>query len=142
MAQAKTGDTVRVHYTGKLDDGRVFDSSLEQEPLEFTIGQDQVIPGFEKAVIGLSPGESTNTSIPTDQAYGERNEDQVMEIERSEFPDDIKLEINQQLQVNEPNGDDLIVTVMEISDSSVTLDANHPLAGHNLNFDIQLVEIL
>ncbi len=142
MAQAKTGDIVKVHYTGKLDDGRVFDSSLEQEPLEFTIGQDQVIPGFEKAVIGLSPGESTNTSIPKDQAYGERDEGRIMEIERSEFPDDIKLEINQQLQVNEPNGDDIIVTVTEISDSSVTLDANHPLAGHNLNFDIQLVEIL
>ena len=142
MAQAKTGDTVRIHYTGKLDDGRVFDSSLEQEPLEFTIGQNQVIPGFEQAVIGMSPGESANISIPADQAYGERQEELVLEIERSEFPDDLKLEINQQLQLNEPNGEELIVTVTEIFDSSVTLDANHPLAGHNLNFDLQLVEIL
>ena len=142
MAQVQTGDTVRIHYTGKLDDGRVFDSSLEQEPLEFTIGQNQVIPGFEQAVIGMSPGESANISIPADQAYGERREELVLEIERSEFPDDLKLEINQQLQLNEPNGEELIVTVTEIFDSSVTLDANHPLAGHDLNFDLQLVEIL
>ena len=142
MTQAKNGDKVRVHYTGKFDDGSVFDSSLEREPLEFTIGQNQVIPGFEEAIIGMSPGESINTTIPAYQAYGERREDLVLKVDRSRLPENIDPQVNQQLQINHPNGERLIVTVTEVSDTSVTLDANHPLAGKNLTFDIHLVKIL
>jgi len=142
MAQAKTGDIVRVHYTGKLEDGTVFDSSLEREPLEFTIGQKQMIPGFEEAITGMSLNESINTTIPADQAYGERREDLVLEVERDRFPEDIAPEVNQQLQFDKPNGEKIIVTITKVSDSNITLDANHPLAGKNLTFDIQLVEII
>ena len=141
MTQAKQGDTVRVHYTGSLDDGTIFDSSQGRDPLEFTIGQGKVIPGFEQAVVGMDLGESRTAQIPVDQAYGPRDERMVLEIDREQVPEDIELEIGDQLQLRKRDGGMSIVTVTAMTESSVTLDGNHPLAGENLTFDIELVEI-
>jgi peptidylprolyl isomerase len=140
MTQAKKGDTVKVHYTGKLDDGTVFDSSQGREPLEFTIGQGQVIPGFEEAVTGMTPGEAKTTQIPVDKAYGPRHEEMVMEVPRTQFPADIEPEIGQKLQVGMQSGQTVVVTITEVKEDSITLDANPPLAGKDLIFDIELVE--
>ncbi|MEW5928643.1 MAG: peptidylprolyl isomerase [Gemmatimonadota bacterium] len=141
MAQAKSGDTVRVHYTGRLDDGSVFDSSEGREPLEFVLGAQQVIPGFEEAVDGLSPGEERTVNIPADRAYGARREEMVLSVGRDQFPDEIRPEVGQQLQMSQ-DGQVAIVTITGVSDAEVTLDANHPLAGKDLTFDVQLVEIV
>jgi len=141
MPEAKQNDTVRVHYTGKLDDGSVFDSSLEREPIEFTIGEGHVIPGFEQAVVGMNLGETKTVRIQSDDAYGPYREDMVLTVERSQFPPDIEPTVGQALQVQQSNGEPFVVTVSEVSDASVKLDANHPLAGKDLTFDIQLVEI-
>lgn len=141
MAQAKSGDTVRVHYTGRLDDGSVFDSSEGREPLEFVLGAQQVIPGFEEAVDGLSPGEERTVDIPADRAYGPRREEMVLTVGRDQFPDEIRPEVGQQLQMSQ-DGQVAIVTIIGVSDAEVTLDANHPLAGKDLTFDVQLVEIV
>jgi peptidylprolyl isomerase len=140
MAAAKPGDRVRVHYTGRLEDGSVFDSSVGGEPLEFTIGSQEVIPGFENAVVGMSPGQSKTENIPVDQAYGPRREDMVISVDRKEIPEDISLQVGQRLRMNQ-DGHQIIVTVEQITPENVTLDANHPLAGKNLVFDIELVEI-
>ncbi len=139
--QAKSGDKVQVHYTGKLEDGSVFDTSQGREPLEFTLGEGQVIPGFEKAVEGMTPGESKTTQIPAEEAYGPRRSEMIMEIDRNQFPSNIQPEVGQQLQVRQPNGEGFAVTITEVNDNTVTLDTNHPLAGQDLTFDIQLVEI-
>ena len=141
MSQAKQGDTVKVHYTGKLDDGTVFDSSIDREPLEFTIGSGSIIPGFEQAVIGMIPGESKTAVIPTDNAYGPYQEAMVLTIDRQQMPLEIEPEVGQQLQLQHPTGDVIPVIITEISQGTVTLDANHPLAGEDLTFDIQLMEI-
>jgi peptidylprolyl isomerase len=140
MATAKAGDQVKVHYTGKLEDGSVFDSSRDGEPLAFTIGQREVIAGFENAIIGMTVGQSKTQPIPVDEAYGPRREDMVIRIDRQEIPKDIPLEVGQRLQMAQ-EGHQMIVTVAEVSSDSVTLDANHPLAGQNLVFDIELIEI-
>lgn len=138
---AKTGDTVKVHYTGKLDDGTVFDTSNEREPLQFTIGEEQVIPGFEQAVIGMKPGESVTVKIPVDKAYGPYHEEWVIVVERDQFSADLEPEVGQRLQMTQADRRIIMVTVTDISESSVTLDANHPLAGKDLTFEIRLVEI-
>lgn len=141
MAEAKTGDTVRVHYTGTLEDGSEFDSSRKRdEPLEFTLGQGQMIPGFEKAVSGMEVGQSKQVSIPSDEAYGEKKKEMIMEVPKENFPPDITPEVGQQLAVN-TQGKQVPVTVTEVSGDTVILDANHPLAGKDLKFDIELVEI-
>lgn len=142
MASAKTGDTVKVHYTGTLNDQSVFDSSRSREPLEFTIGTGQIIPGFEKAVIGMQPGDSTITVIPADQAYGPHQPDLIISVDRAQFGQDVEPEIGQQYQIRNPDGQVGVVTVTEVSPTEVTLDANHPLAGQELTFDIELVEIV
>ena len=142
MAEAKNGDTVKVHYTGKIDDGTVFDTSVEREPMQFTIGEGQLIPDFEQAVVGMNPGESKTIQIPAENAYGPHHQEMIMEVERSQFPEDLKPEVGQQLQARQANGQDFVVTVMAVSDSKVTLDGNHPLAGKDLTFDIQLAEIV
>jgi len=142
MAQAKKGDTVKVHYTGKLDDGTVFDSSLEREPLQFTIGEGQLIPDFEEGVVGLSPDESKTINIPADKAYGPHHEEMIMEVNRDQFPKDLEPRVDQRLQVSQPDGQSFVVLVTGVSETSVTLDGNHPLAGKDLAFDIQLVEIV
>jgi peptidylprolyl isomerase len=141
MAQAKPGDTVKVHYTGKLDDGTVFDSSADRDPLEFTIGEGNIIPGFERAVVGMSKGESKTEVIPTNEAYGPYQEEMVVTIDRQQMPPEINPEVGQQLHIQQPDGNVLPVIVTDVSDGTVTLDANHPLAGENLTFDINLVEI-
>jgi peptidylprolyl isomerase len=137
MSQAKQGDTVKVHYTGKLDDGTMFDSSLEREPLEFTIGAGGIIPGFEQAVIGMTPGDKKTELIPTSSAYGPY----VEVIDRQQMPLDVEPEVGQQLQLQHQTGELIAVIITDISPSTITLDANHPLAGEDLTFDIQLVEI-
>jgi FKBP-type peptidyl-prolyl cis-trans isomerase 2 len=141
MGQAKQGDTVKVHYTGRLCDGTVFDTSEGREPLEFTIGQQQVIAGFEQAVMGMDLGESRTSEIPADRAYGPRDEKLVMEVSRQRVPDDLELRVDDRLQVRRADGETLVVTVTDLSDTNVTLDGNHPLAGQDLIFDIRLVEI-
>ncbi len=141
MTQAKNGDTVKVHYTGKLDDGTVFDTSQGQDPLQFTMGEGQLIPGFEQAVEGMAPGESKTVTIPSTEAYGPHREDMVMEIDRDQFPADQEPEVGQQYRVHQADGTPFIVTVTDVTDSNITLDANHPLAGQDLTFDIQLVDI-
>ncbi|MEQ8672472.1 MAG: peptidylprolyl isomerase [Aggregatilineales bacterium] len=142
MSQAKTGDTVRVHYTGTLDDGSVFDSSQGRDPLEFTLGEQRVIPGFESAVDGLAVGNSVTTRIPPDEAYGDRRDDLVLEVERDQFPPDVEPEIGMQLALQQPNGQPVPVTITGLSDEAITLDANHRLAGQALTFNIELVEIV
>jgi len=141
MAQAKPGDTVKVHYTGKLDDGTVFDSSADREPLEFTLGSGSIIPGFEQAVLGMNLGESKTEVIPTDDAYGPHLDEMVVVVDRQQMPLEIEPQIGQQLQLQQEDGQVLPVVITDVSSASVTLDANHPLAGEALTFDIKLVEI-
>lgn len=141
MTEAKNGDTVKIHYTGKLHDGNVFDSSLDRDPLEFKIGDNQVIEGFEEAVIGMSPMENKTTTIPSDKAYGEYRNDMVIEVDKAQFPENIDPEVGQQLELRQENGQKVVVSVTDVNNSAVTLDANHPLAGKDLNFEIQLLEI-
>ena len=141
MAQAKTGDTVKVHYTGKLEDGTVFDTTSQGGPLEFTIGEGRLIPDFEEAVIGMEPGESRSFQVASDKAYGPHREEMVMTIDRKEIPEGLDPQLNQKLQVQQANDQTFVVTVTGVSEESVTLDANHPLAGKDLIFDIQLAEI-
>ncbi|MFO8082311.1 MAG: peptidylprolyl isomerase [Armatimonadota bacterium] len=141
MAQASAGDTVKVHYTGKLEDGTVFDSSREREPLEFTLESGQIIPGFEEAVEGMEEGEETTVEIPPEKAYGMRQEDAVMEFPATELPDEMEPEVGMQLQLQGANGQAFPARVVEVGDETVVLDANHPLAGETLTFDIELVEV-
>ena len=141
MNRAKEGDTVSVHYTGKLDDGTVFDSSSGGEPLSFVLGQGQIIPGFESGVTGMAVGESKMVEIPCDQAYGQHQPEKVAQVARSEFAGDMKLEVGSRLQVQHPQAGMLIFSVVDLDDENVTLDANHPLAGKDLVFELELVGI-
>lgn len=141
MSQAKQGDTVKVHYTGKLQDGNVFDSSVNREPLEFTLGAGNMIPGFEQAVQGMSIGEKKTAEIPSEQAYGEKREDMIISVPRENVPGDIEPEVGQQLAIQQQGGQQVPVTVTEVTEEKVVLDANHPLAGKDLVFEIELVEI-
>ena len=146
MARAKHGDTVKIHYTGKLEDGSVFDTSIDREPLQFTIGENQVIQGFEEGVTGMEINESKTITIPVDEAYGPHREEMVFHIPVAQFPPDIEPKIGQQLQLSQANGQEngrtMIAIVTQISESNVKIDANHPLAGETLIFDIQLIEIV
>lgn len=141
MTQAKTGDSVSIHYTGKLQDGTVFDSSRDRDPLQFAIGSGEVIPGFEAAVVGMAPGDAKTEVIPADKAYGPRQPEMVMVVERQQIPADIPLDVGLQLQLQGPAGQTVPVLVTDLSEAEVTLDANHPLAGETLIFDIELVAI-
>lgn len=141
MTRAKIGDTVRVHYMGKLDDGTVFDTTMTHEPVEFTIGSRQVIPGFEQAVIGLEPGESVTVRVPALKAFGAYRPEMVQSVHPSQLPDGMEPEVGQQLQIPRSDGEPFLVRVTEVSDASITLDANHPLAGQDLTFNVRLVEI-
>ncbi|MBM3141602.1 MAG: peptidylprolyl isomerase [Chloroflexi bacterium] len=140
-AQAKNGNTVQVDYTGKLADGTVFDTSVGREPLEFTLGAGQLIPGFEKAVLGMKVGEKKTVTIPADEAYGPHRDEQVVELSREELPSDLTPQVGQQLVVTQQDGRQIIVVITEVSDETVTIDANHPLAGKDLTFEIELVKI-
>ncbi|MFQ6104902.1 MAG: peptidylprolyl isomerase [Candidatus Glassbacteria bacterium] len=141
MSKANYGDTVLVHYEGKLEDGTVFDSSIPDQPLEITLGESKIIPGFENAVVGMVPGESITVIISSDEAYGRYKDELVMKVDRSVIPSNLNIESGQRLQMKRLDGETVPVTVIEISDKTVTLDANHPLAGKNLIFDIKLVKV-
>lgn len=141
MSTAKDGDTVHVHYKGSLEGGEVFDSSEGRDPLSFTIGNGQVIPGFEEAVLGMALNEKKNVTIPVDKAYGPRNEELILTIPREQVPPDINPEVGQKLQMQGPNNQPVVVEVTEVVEEHIKLDANPPLAGKDLIFDIELVEI-
>lgn len=141
MAEAQQGKTVSVHYTGKLEDDTVFDSSRGGDPLSFEIGSGQIIPGFEKGVVGMTPGETKTVEVSAEDAYGPYREDQVVEVEREKLPEDIDPEVGQQLQVQQTNGQTAVVTIKEVTPAAVRLDANHPLAGKDLTFEIEVVSI-
>lgn len=141
MTAVKNGDTVRIHYTGKLTDGTVFDSSEGREPLEFTVGAGHVIEGMDAGMLDMAEGDKKTLEIPCDQAYGPLNPEARQAIPRESIPADIPLEVGLQLQMQTPQGQVLPVTVVEIEDESVTLDANHALAGKDLVFDVELVAI-
>lgn len=141
MSQATNGNTVKVQYTGKLENGEVFDSSINRDPLKFIIGDGSVIPGFEKGVAGMEVGESKTITIPPEEAYGMRHEEFVVNVERGDFPENIKPAVGLQLRMNQPDGKSINVMITDLSEDTVTLDANHPLAGHTLFFDVELVEI-
>jgi len=142
MASAKSGDTVKVHYSGTLSDGTVFDSSQDREPLEFTIGQNMVIPGFENGIVGMNEGDSREIPIPAAEAYGAYNENLVAAVPRSQVPAEMELELGMILQVRSPEGALARAMVRQITDAEVTLDLNHPLAGQDLVFQVQLVKIV
>ena len=141
METAQNGDFVKVDYTGTLDDGSIFDSSEGRQPLEFTLGQGQMIAGFEKAVLGMKLNETKTVTIPAAEAYGERREELIMTLDRSQMPADLNPEVGQQLQMLQPSGAAVNVTVTAVSDTTVTIDANHALAGKDLTFKITLVEL-
>lgn len=140
MQPARSGDTVRVHYTGRLDDGSVFDSSDGRDPLQFEVGSGQVIPGFDRAVTGMVPGEARSVTIEASDAYGDRRDDLILVVERTQLPPDLQPEVGQQLQLSQ-EGTAFAVTVADVTPDAITLDANHPLAGENLTFDLHLVGI-
>lgn len=142
LTKAKEGDVVRVHYTGTLGDGSEFDSSRGRDPLEFTLGSGQVIPGFEAAVSGLAPGESCRTEIPAEDAYGPHRPELVTSVERAQMPDHIDLSVGGALQVTGQDGQPFTVQITEVTEEAVQLDANHPLAGETLVFDLELTEIV
>lgn len=141
MSQVKQGDTVRLHYTGTLNDGTEFDSSAGRDPLEFTVGSGQIIPGLDAAIPGMSVGDKKVVTVAADQAYGPAHENARQDVPRSEIPDHIPLDIGVQLQLQAPDGQAIPVRVVAVSDETVTLDANHPLAGQDLTFAIELVSI-
>ena len=141
MSQAKAGDSVKIHYTGTLDDGTQFDSSDGREPLAFELGSGQVIPGFEKAVEGMSVGDNKSVNISPEDAYGPHNEQMVQEVPRSALPDDLTPEVGMGLQAQGPDGQVANLVVTSVQDDSITVDGNHPLAGKALNFAIELVSI-
>jgi peptidylprolyl isomerase len=142
MAQAKEGDKVKVNYTGSLEDGTVFGSASEQDPLEFIIGEKNVLPSFENAVIGMNEGDTKTVSIPPEEAFGHRKEDLIFDVERTKLPESIDLKVGGVLRVGSDAGEDFDVTISYIDDKIVKLDGNHPLAGKVLSLEIQLVEIL
>jgi peptidylprolyl isomerase len=141
MQQVKKGDTIKVHYHGKLTNGTTFDSSEGREPLSFEVGGGMVIPGFDEGVTGMAIGEKKTIHIPFDQAYGPKQEEMIMEFPRDRFPADMVPEVGMQLNMSNGSGQQFPVTIAEVKDEVVILDANHPLAGEDLIFDLELVAI-
>ena len=142
MAQVKSGDKIKVHYHGKLTSGETFDSSEGREPLEFEVGSGMVIPGFDNGVTGMTVGEKKTVNIPFDEAYGPRNSEMVIEMPKDRFPKDMDIAIGMPLGMSDQQGQQFQVTIVEIKEEVVMLDANHPLAGQDLIFDLELVEIV
>ncbi|MFZ6051518.1 FKBP-type peptidyl-prolyl cis-trans isomerase [Halocola ammonii] len=141
MSQVKENDTVKVHYTGKLSNGEVFDSSVDREPLEFTLGQGQIIPGFEKELIDMKVNEKKTFEISSDDAYGDVRKELIQEVPKDNLPPDIKPEVGMGLVSKTPEGQEMRLTVQEVKDDAIVVDANHPLAGKDLVFDIEVLEI-
>ncbi|RMH87869.1 MAG: peptidylprolyl isomerase [Calditrichaeota bacterium] len=143
MAQAKAGNTVKVHYRGLLEDGSVFDDSLERgEPFEFKLGAEMVIPGFENAVLGMAEGETKVVTLSPDEAYGPYRQDLTIDIQRAQLPEHIEPAVGKRLRLRAPDGSINEVFISQVTEDTVTIDANHPLAGKTLTFEIQLVEIV
>ncbi len=142
MTEIKNGDVVRIHYTGRLTDGTEFDSSAGREPLEFEFGAGQIIPGIEHNVSNMEVGEKQTVTVPAEEAYGPRDDARVQAIPRTAIPEDVAVDVGTRLQANTPDGQPVNLTVVDLDDSSVTVDANHPLAGRDLVFDLELVEVI
>lgn len=142
MNQVKANDTVHVHYTGKLTDGQVFDSSLERKPLEVQLGKGQLIPGFEKGLIDMKVHDKKTVTIPSDEAYGEVRKDLFQEIPKSDLPPEINPEIGMGLMAKNPDGTEQQLRITEVKNESIIIDTNHPLAGRDLIFDLEVMEIL
>jgi peptidylprolyl isomerase len=142
MAQVQFGQTVKVHYTVKLDDGTVVDSTKDQEPFTFTVGLGAVIPGFEKEIATMSTGESKSVKLSVEDGYGPYYQELIKEVDRDKFPADFQFEVGQHLELPDPEGQGALVTVLKVSDGTVVLDLNHPLAGKELTLDIELLQIL
>ncbi|MEX0811402.1 MAG: peptidylprolyl isomerase [Chitinophagales bacterium] len=142
MSQATKGSKVKVHYTGKLTDETVFDSSRERAPLEFTVGAGQMIEGFDVAVDGMKVGESKEVAIPAEKAYGPRNEEAIINVPKTKLPEGLDAEVGMQLEASQQDGKKQLLVITEVKDEEVVLDANHPLAGKDLVFDIELVEVV
>lgn len=141
MAIAQIGDKVSLHYVGKLDDGTIFDSSLNTQPLEFTIGDGSIIPGFEEAIVGMSEGEKKTFSVEAENAYGPYFNERVITISKSQLPPELDPQIGDKLQGQQPDGSVVLFSVIGKEEDQITLDGNHPLAGKNLNFEIELIKI-
>jgi FKBP-type peptidyl-prolyl cis-trans isomerase 2 len=141
MQQVKHGDKIKVHYHGKLTSGETFDSSAGREPLEFEVGSGMVIKGFDDGVTGMKPGEKKTINIPAEDAYGPLNPDMMMDFPKERFPADMQMEIGMQLMMSDPSGQQFQVTINEIKEDVIILNGNHPLAGEELIFDLELVEI-
>lgn len=143
MSQVKNNDTVKVHYTGKLNDGQVFDSSLERgEPLQFTMGKGQLIPGFEKGLLDMKVKEKKTITIPQKEAYGEPKNELIQEVPKDQLPEDLEPKVGMGLVSQTPNGQEINLIVKEVNDDTIVVDGNHPLAGKDLVFDLEVVEIL
>ena len=142
MVTVKDGDTVKVHYTGKFKDGTIFDSSVAREPLTFQMGAGQLIQGFEDAVMAMKPGESKTVNLVPDEAYGPHMDELIQEVGCEEFPEGFQPEVGMVLQVRQPDGETSMATVVNVSGSKMTIDGNHPLAGKDLTFEIELLEIV
>jgi len=142
MTQIKEGDTVQVHFTGTLEDGTVFETTRDGDPLEFEIGGDEVSPGFEEAVLAMEPGETKSVEVPADKAYGIHRDDLVQVVERDKLPSDLEPEVGLALQISYDDRESMVVIITDVSEDTVTLDANHPLAGKSLNFDIEFLKIV
>ncbi len=141
MSKATKGNNVKVHYTGKLTDDTVFDSSREREPLEFTVGAGQMIKGFDEAVEGMAVGESKNVTIPSAEAYGPKKDEAIVTVSKTQLPEGLKPEVGMQLEASQPDGRKQMLSIVEVKDEDVVLDGNHPLAGKDLVFDIEVMEI-
>lgn len=141
-ARARLGDTVRIHYTGRLEDGRVFDSSTGSDPLELVVGENLFLHGFERSIVGMMPGDTRSITLSPERAYGYYQEDRVVTVARDCFPETSPPEIGARFQLPRPDGSEIGVEVLEVSDEGVTLDTNHPLAGETLRFDIELIEVI
>jgi peptidylprolyl isomerase len=142
MQQVKQGDTVQVNYTGKLEDGTIFDSSIGRRPIQVTLGKGKLIDGFEKAVIGMNSGEKKTVVIPSAEAYGPRRESAVVEVERKSLPPNLEVSVGQRLELTQDDDSTVLVTVAAVSETTITLDANHPLAGKDLTFEIEVVTVV
>lgn len=141
MTQAKSGDTIKVNYTGRLDNGEVFDTTENRQPFELVLGQTRVISGFENALVGMSPGESKTVKLPPGEAYGPRREEMVVTIDRNRIATDAEVEVGQALQLKASDGTPVAARVTQVNDADVVVDANHPLAGQALTFEISLLEV-
>ncbi len=142
MTQARNGNKVKLHFTGKLDDGTVFASSSDSAPIEFTVGDGKVLPGLEEAVAGMAVGESKTVKVLSEQAYGPRRDDLTQEIPRDRLPADLAPEVGQRLRIEQTNGETVTASVAAVTDETITLDANHPLAGQDITLDLEMVEIM